>query len=129
MVTYGVDHINEYKNLLADGRVALLTSATGRSSENQSTISLLMELCHLTALLEPEHGLRGAHAAGAATENSVDPETGLPVYSLSSAGSKHLSREMLEAFDHSLLYVGGLRRRRQTAGRLRPSQSTWRRGR
>ncbi|MCI8332367.1 MAG: DUF1343 domain-containing protein [Clostridiales bacterium] len=99
MVTYGVDHIKQYKHWLADGRVALLTSATGRNSANESTISLLQEICHLTALFEPEHGLRGAHAAGDATENSVDPETGLPVYSLYNANSKHLSADMLEAFD------------------------------
>ncbi|MCI8590282.1 MAG: DUF1343 domain-containing protein [Clostridiales bacterium] len=99
MVTYGIDHIDQYKHLLADGRVALLTSITGRSSANKSTITLLEEVCHLTALFEPEHGLRGAHAAGDMTQDSIDPETGLPVYSLYSANSKHLSPQMLDAFD------------------------------
>ena len=54
MVTYGVDHLAEYKGLLADGRVALVTSATGRSSGNTSTVDLLDGLCRLTALLGPE---------------------------------------------------------------------------
>ena len=64
MVTYGVDRIAEYKDLLSGGRVALLTSITGRSSKNESTIDILGRMCHLTALLGPEHGVRGDQAAG-----------------------------------------------------------------
>ena len=99
MVRYGVDRIEEYRDLLSGGRVALLTSVTGRSSKNVATIDLLGQICHLTALLGPEHGVRGDQAAGALTGNSVDPATGLPVYSLYSAGGKRLRPEILDTFD------------------------------
>ncbi|MDE7261431.1 MAG: DUF1343 domain-containing protein, partial [Oscillospiraceae bacterium] len=99
MVTYGVDQLKEYKRLLADGRVALVTSVTGRSSGNVPTIDLLDGMCRLTALLGPEHGVRGNQAAGALTGDYVDEATGLPVFSLYSAAGKRLRPEMLDAFD------------------------------
>ena len=67
MVTYGIDHLAEYKELLSGGRVALVTSVTGRSSGNIPTIDLLGRVCRLTALLGPEHGVRGDQPAGALT--------------------------------------------------------------
>jgi uncharacterized protein YbbC (DUF1343 family) len=99
MVTYGVDHIAEHAGLLKDGRVALLTSITGRSSGNEATIDILRRVCDLTALLGPEHGVRGDQAAGALTGDYTDPATGLPVFSLYSPEGKRLRRHMLDAFD------------------------------
>ena len=99
MATYGVDHIAEYAGLLKDGRVALLTSITGRSSGNEATIDILRRMCNLTALLGPEHGVRGDQAAGALTGDYTDPATGLPVFSLYSPEGKRLRRHMLDAFD------------------------------
>ena len=99
MVRYGIDRIKEYKNLLAGGRVALVTSITGRSSGNESTIAILAGLCRLTALLGPEHGVRGDQPAGALTGDCTDPATGLPVFSLYSAAGKRLRPEMLDSFD------------------------------
>lgn len=99
MVTYGIDRIAQYRGLLADGRVALLTSITGRSSANEPTISVLQPMCRLTALMGPEHGIRGDQAAGALTGDYTDPETGLPVYSLYRADSKRLRKEILDRFD------------------------------
>ena len=99
MVTYGVDHLEEYKRLLSDGRVALVTSVTGRNSANRATIDLLGGMCRLTALLGPEHGVRGDQAAGALTGDYVDEATGLPVFSLYSQAGKRLRPEMLDTFD------------------------------
>ena len=59
-----MDHIAEYAGLLKDGRVALLTSITGRSSGNEATIDILRRMCNLTALLGPEHGVRGESGEG-----------------------------------------------------------------
>ncbi len=103
MVQYGIDRIEEYRGLLSEGRVALVTSVTGRSSGNVSTIDLLNGACKLTALLGPEHGVRGDQAAGALTEDYTDPATGLPVFSLYSDAGKRLRPEMLDAFD-TLVY-------------------------
>lgn len=99
MVSYGVDHIAEYAGLLKGGRVALLTSVTGRSSGNVSTIDILGGMCRLTALLGPEHGVRGDQPAGALTGDYTDPATGLPVFSLYSAAGKRLRGEILDTFD------------------------------
>lgn len=99
MVQYGIDRMEEYRGLLSEGRVALLTSVTGRSSANLSTIDLLNGLCRLTGLLGPEHGVRGDKAAGALTEDYTDPATGLPVYSLYSDAGKRLRPEILDTFD------------------------------
>lgn len=99
MITYGIDRIEEYKHLLAGGRVALLTSVTGRSSQNESTIEVLRRCCNLVALLGPEHGVRGDRDAGAFTEDYVDESTGLIVYSLYNGDSKHLTPRILDTFD------------------------------
>lgn len=99
MVTYGIDHLQEYKHLLSDGRVALVTTTTGRSSSNESSIELLNGMCHLTALLGPEHGVRGDQAPGALTSDYTDEATGLPVFSLYSAAGKRLRLEILDTFD------------------------------
>ena len=58
MLLFGADRIGEYRDLFA-GRVALLTSPTGRTGSNRSTIEVLMEFCDLQLLLAPEHGVRG----------------------------------------------------------------------
>ncbi len=98
MITFGVDHLKEYKAWFADARVGLLTNITGRSSRNQDTIQLLMEQCNVTALFAPEHGIRGDVGAGESVENYVDTETGLLVYSLYGE-KKGFTKEMLETFD------------------------------
>lgn len=99
MITFGIDQLESCRSLLDGGRVALLTSITGRNSRNESTISVLHRLCNLTCLLAPEHGVRGDQGAGILMEDSVDPATGLPVYSLYTKESKHLSQRVLNTFD------------------------------
>ena len=76
MVLYGIDHIKEQEKELRDARVALLTNITGRNSQLQSDIKILQEMCHLTALFGPEHGVRGNMGAGELVERYEDPETG-----------------------------------------------------
>lgn len=64
MVLFGADRVAEFKELFV-GRVALLTSPTGRTSDNRSTIEVLKAHCQLQLLLAPEYGVRGDKAAGA----------------------------------------------------------------
>ena len=99
MIRFGIDNIENYLPLLRDGRVALLTSVTGRSSDNISTVDILHECCRLTALLAPEHGIRGDYHDGKDVANETDAATGLPVYSLFSTADKHLSPALLDKFD------------------------------
>lgn len=102
MILFGADRIPEYRQLFT-GRVALLTSPSGRTSQNQSTIDMLKTHCDLQLLLAPEHGVRGDKAAGVLFQDELDQESGLPVSSLYTSSSKRLSLEALAKFD-TLVY-------------------------
>lgn len=102
MVLYGADRAQEYRNVF-EGRVALLTGPSGRTSDNRPTIDVLKECCNLQLLLAPEHGVRGDKAAGALFEDEIDRESGLTVRSLYTKTSKRLSQETLSLFD-TLVY-------------------------
>lgn len=99
MVTFGVDHLKEYKQWLSDAKVGLLTNITGRDSKNESTINVLKRMCNLTVLFGPEHGVRGDFGAGEHVDSYTDPVTGLLVYSLYGGTGKHFTQEMLDSFD------------------------------
>ena len=99
MVTLGIDHIQKYGCWFKDAKVGLLTSITGRDSNNHCTIDILKDFCNLTALFGPEHGVRGDFGAGDDVHTYTDTVTGLPVYSLYGGSGKHFTQEMLDTFD------------------------------
>ena len=65
-------------------RVGLVTNPSGVDRHLRSTIDILFEApeVNLVALFGPEHGVRGDVYAGDKVDDSRDPKTGLPVYSL-----------------------------------------------
>lgn len=72
-------------DLLLKGRtVGLLTNPTGVDTRLRSTIDLLHEHpeVRLGALFAPEHGIRGDLLAGEAVADTVEPKTGVKVYSI-----------------------------------------------
>jgi uncharacterized protein YbbC (DUF1343 family) len=71
-------------DLLKGRRIGLVTNHTGLDVAGHSTIDRLYGQpdWRLTALFSPEHGIRGEVAAGENVGTSVDPQTGLPVFSL-----------------------------------------------
>lgn len=71
-------------------RVGLITNPTGVDNSLKATIDILNEApgVELVALFAPEHGVRGDITAGAAVGNTVDPATGVKVYSLYGATKK-----------------------------------------
>lgn len=81
-------------------RIGLLTNMTGVNERLIPTIDLFNEHpdIQLVALYGPEHGIRGDAKEGEAVESSVDPYTGIPVYSLYGT-SKKPSKEMLDPVD------------------------------
>ena len=81
-------------------RVGLITNPTGVDRNLRSTIDILHEApgVELVALYCPEHGVRGDVHAGDKVESSIDPATGVKVYSLYGATQKPTS-EMLEGVD------------------------------
>lgn len=102
MMRFGVDRVGEFRHVLI-GSVALLTAPSGRTSDLRSSIDALREVCDLCLLLGPEHGVRGDQPAGALYEGGIDAESGLPVQSLYTKDSKHLTNQALARFD-TLVY-------------------------
>lgn len=65
-------------------RVGLITNPTGVDRNLKSTVDILNEAegVTLVGLYAPEHGVRGDIHAGDKVDNTVDPATGVPVYSV-----------------------------------------------
>ena len=105
MVYTGIDRVRdgEYAHLFQGRRLGLLTNHSGVDQQLRSTIDLLHERFHLTALFAPEHGVRGADQAGLASQNQRDGRTGVPIYSLFRADGHGMTEEMLDSFD-TLVY-------------------------
>ena len=98
-VLNGIDVLREQNFApLAGKRVGLVTNHTGLAADGVSTIDLLFQtdVCKLTALFSPEHGIRGT--ADEIVDSSVDKVTGLPVYSLYGE-TRRPTPEMLRGID------------------------------
>lgn len=89
---------------LAGKRVGLITNPTGVDNNLKSTVDILhdAENVELVALFGPEHGVRGDVHAGDEFGNSVDPATGVKVYSIFGK-TKKPTAEMLKGID-ALVY-------------------------
>ena len=85
---------------LAGKRVGLITNPTGVNSNLKSTIDILAGAANveLVALYGPEHGVRGDYPAGEYVENTMDPRTGVPMFSLYGITRKP-TPEMLQGVD------------------------------
>lgn len=90
---------SQYKDYLGK-RIGLVTNITGVNQNLVPSIDLFYEHpdIQLTALYAPEHGIRGDAKEGEKVETSVDPDTGLPVFSLYGESRKP-SKEMLDPID------------------------------
>jgi len=100
-VKTGIEVLKDQKFKSLEGkRVGLITNPTGVDKQLKSTIDILFEApnVRLVALYGPEHGVRGDIHAGDKVDNSSDPSTGLPVYSLYGKTRK-ATPEMLEGID------------------------------
>ncbi|MDD3405281.1 MAG: DUF1343 domain-containing protein [Paludibacteraceae bacterium] len=87
-------------DILAGKRVGLITNPTGVDSRLKSTIDILYDAKNvkLVALFGPEHGVRGDVHAGDTVNNTVDPATGVTVYSIFGKTRKP-TPEMLKDID------------------------------
>lgn len=94
---------NGFKEL-AGKKVGLITNPTGVDNNLKSTIDILHDApnVELVALFAPEHGVRGDVHAGDEFENTVDPATGVKVYSIYGK-TKKPTPEMLKGVD-ALVY-------------------------
>lgn len=97
----GIDVLREkgFESLLGK-RVGLITNPTGVDRHLRSTIDILHEApgVELVALYGPEHGVRGEYPAGELIDNKLDPETGIPMFSLYGRTRKPIP-DMLKGVD------------------------------
>ena len=85
---------------LVGRKVGLVTNPSGVDRNLNSTVDILFNApgVELVALYGPEHGVRGDVYAGDKINNSIDPTTGLPVYSIYGSTRKP-TPEMLEGIE------------------------------
>lgn len=85
---------------LVGKRVGLVTNPSGIDRNLRSTIDILNEApgVELVTLFAPEHGVRGDAYAGDKVADTVDPKTGVKVYSVYGKTRKP-SQEMLDGLD------------------------------
>ncbi len=100
-VKTGIEVLRERNfDILEGKRVGLITNPTGVDSDLKSTIDILNGAAnvHLAALYGPEHGVRGDFSGGSKIGNTIDKETGIPVFSLYGKTRKP-TPEMLKDID------------------------------
>ncbi len=84
-VMLGIDVLEaDHFAAVAGKRIGLLTHPAGVNRRGESTVDVLRRApgVRLVALFGPEHGFDGQEKAGEHVADTVDPRTGLPVYSL-----------------------------------------------
>lgn len=99
-VRTGADVLVEQRlDLVRARRIGLITNQTGVLSNGTALVDTLTALgVQVTALFAPEHGIRGASAAGESVADTVDDPTGIPVFSLY-GGLRKPTRAMLGGID------------------------------
>ena len=101
-VKLGIDVLEERGfDILKGKRVGLITNQTGVSQNLRSTVDILFRApeVNLVALYGPEHGVRGGYDAGESVGNTVDPATGVRVYSLYGSANNRPTEESLKNVD------------------------------
>jgi len=84
MVKTGLDIlVHEQAHLLANKRVGLVSMPAAVLPDLTSSLDALCGVgINVTALFGPEHGFGGSALDGAQVGNSIEPHTGLPIFSL-----------------------------------------------
>lgn len=98
-VLCGLDRLNSARSMLANRRLGLITNHTGINRRLQSSIDILNEQYRLSALIAPEHGIRGSLQAGEEVDGALDPKVGVPLFSVYRKDGKHLTKQALDSFD------------------------------
>lgn len=101
MIKCGIDYVKDYKELLQDERLGLLTNMSAVDHQFNNTYKIINSRYDLKLLLVGEHGLYTSENAGDSVESQVDRTTGLPVYSLYTGVTKNaqLDEKVLESID------------------------------
>jgi len=85
----GIDRHSQYRNKLANLRVALVVNQASLTSDGQHAIDFLIaKKIRIVKLFALEHGVRGGGEAGEELPDARDEVTGLPIVSLYGANRK-----------------------------------------
>ena len=86
---------------LAGKKVGLITNQTSVDQKGVNAVDVFNKAGNfkLAAIFSPEHGFRGTEEGGAYIENSSDPVTGVPVYSLYGKNKQRPTPEMMRSLD------------------------------
>jgi len=110
LVKLGVEVlVDDHLDLIEGKRVGLITNPSSVGSDLTSTIDILANTpgVDLVALFGAEHGVRGAKEGKIHQEGEIDPQTGIPVYSLY-GDSYAPKKEWLEELDALLFDIQGV---------------------
>ncbi|TZF83863.1 DUF1343 domain-containing protein [Pedobacter sp. BS3] len=78
----GADQTGQYLSYLKGKRIGMVVNPTSIIGNKPSVDSLLSLGVKIVKIFGPEHGFRGNASAGVKVDDSVDPQTGIPVISL-----------------------------------------------
>ena len=81
-LTLGAERFEEYLPLLKNKKVGLVVNHTSLIGKTHLVDTLLSLGVEVSTIYSPEHGFRGTADAGEHLDDSIDPETGLPLVSL-----------------------------------------------
>ena len=95
----GDQRTDQYLPLLDGKRVALFSNHTGLAGDCHILDLLMNEGVNVVGAFSPEHGFRGKADAGEHVKSSVDPQTGVPIWSLYNGREKRPSDEVMRKFD------------------------------
>ena len=86
--------------LLQGKRVGIITNHSSVDSDGRNAVDAmyLSKKVNLAAIFSPEHGFRGSEEGGVLINNSTDPATGVPIYSLYGKNQRP-SQEMLKGIE------------------------------
>lgn len=106
-VIIGVEQLRDHPpSWLKETKMGLLVNQASVDPSFRHTKDIVAELAgkNLAALFAPQHGIRGdAQANMVETEDEVDPEMKIPIYSLYSRETRTPTEEMLDKIDCLLI--------------------------
>ena len=93
--------LKKYTHIVKGKRVGVVTNQTGVDANLNHIVDIFKRHpdINLTALLAPEHGVRGNIKAGDNFSNSIDKKTGLPIFTLYGGKDHRPSKKALASFD------------------------------
>ena len=110
VVKPGIDVlVEDHLDLIKGKRVGLITNPSAVGADLRSSIDILAGTpgVNLVALFGAEHGVRGAKQGRIIQEGELDPQTGIPVYSLY-GDSYAPKKEWLDSLDVLIFDIQGV---------------------